>query len=77
MWCVLAVPVVLCLKELELILDAVTRVRGGELEGLTGLRGRLRHKGKICQVSKQTETTFFLTVKITGETARENGSLPC
>lgn len=77
MWCVLAVPVVLCLKELELILDAVTRVRGGELEGLTGLRGRLRHKGKNCQLSKQTETTFFLTVKIMGETVQENSSLPC
>lgn len=36
-------PVVLCLEELELILDAVTGVRGGELESLTGLRGCLRH----------------------------------
>lgn len=77
MWCVLAVPVVLCLKELELILDAVTGVRGGELEGLTGLRGRLRHKDKICQLSKQTETTLFLSVKIRGETVQENRSLPC
>lgn len=30
-------PVVLCLKELELIFDAITRVRGGELESLSGL----------------------------------------
>ena len=34
-------PVVLCLEELELILDAVTGVGGGELQRLTGLRGRL------------------------------------
>lgn len=34
---------VLCLEELELILDAVTGVRSGELERLTGLRGRLRN----------------------------------
>ena len=42
-----SVPVVLCLQELELILDAVTGVRGGELERLTGLRGRLRHMNMI------------------------------
>lgn len=42
-----AAPVILCLKKLELILYAVTGVRGGELEGLTGLRGRLTHKDRI------------------------------
>ena len=34
-------PVVLCLEELELILDAVAGIRGGELQGLTGLCWRL------------------------------------
>lgn len=40
-----SIPVVLCLEELELILDTVAGVGGGELERLTGLRGRLRHNG--------------------------------
>lgn len=34
---------VLCLEELELVLDAVTGIRGGELERLAGLRGCLRN----------------------------------
>lgn len=61
---------VLCLKKLELILYAVTGVGGGELEGLTGLRGRLTHKDRIRDGNKNN---YNLTVKRNGrEGAQKN-----
>lgn len=50
--CVKWIPVVLCLEELELVLDAVTGIRGGELERLAGLRGCLRNTRR-CLVDFQ------------------------
>lgn len=47
-------PVVLCLKELELIFDAITRVRGGELESLSGL--------SRCLVTEITRKDFRLSL---------------